>query len=109
MLLKRALVNVIGNAIKFAGQATVQAGRRHEQAVIRVLDRGPGIPEADLARVFEPFYRVEQSRNRSTGGVGLGLAIARDAVHLHQGRIALANRPSGGLEVEIMLPLAPRA
>lgn len=109
LLLKRMLVNVIGNALKFGGQAEVRATLRGRDVVVCVRDEGPGIPEADLPRVFEPFYRVESSRNKATGGVGLGLAIARQAAHLHHGRIALSNRLSGGLEVEITLPLAGRA
>jgi len=69
-----------------------------------VEDDGPGIPAADLERVFEPFQRLEDSRNRGTGGVGLGLAIARQAIENEGGSIRLSNRPAGGLRAEVRLP-----
>lgn len=71
--------------------------------VIRVQDRGPGVPEAELERIVEPFYRVESSRNRGTGGTGLGLAIARDIARLHGGELTLRNLPEGGLEATLSL------
>ncbi len=106
-LLRRALDNIVRNAIRHspAGQA-VEIGleRRAESAVVRVRDYGPGVPEEALPRIFDPFYRVETDRNRSTGGVGLGLAIARRAVNLHRGALRAQNaRP--GLAVEVELPL----
>ncbi|MBM3582276.1 MAG: two-component sensor histidine kinase, partial [Alphaproteobacteria bacterium] len=70
-----------------------------------VDDDGPGIPEAEQDNVFRPFYRLEGSRSRETGGVGLGLATARSAILAHGGAIALANRPEGGLRVSVTLPL----
>ena len=69
-------------------------------------DDGPGIPEADFERVFQPFVRLEESRSRETGGIGLGMAIARSIVRGHGGEIELANRPGGGLRVVIRLPIA---
>jgi len=71
-----------------------------------VRDDGPGIPEAELERVFEPFYRLESSRNRDTGGTGLGLSIARDVVQAHGGSLVLANLPVHGLEAVVTLPRA---
>jgi signal transduction histidine kinase len=69
-----------------------------------VLDRGPGIPEGELERVFDPFYRLEGSRSRSTGGSGLGLGIARNIARAHGGELTLRNRPGGGLEARLTLP-----
>jgi two-component system sensor histidine kinase CpxA len=74
--------------------------------VVRVRDYGPGVPEGSLKAIFQPFYRVGDDRNRQTGGVGLGLAIAHQAVRLHGGAISAANAPEGGLMVEISLPIA---
>jgi len=73
--------------------------------VVWVRDRGPGIPEGALGNVFLPYYRVEKSRNRNTGGVGLGLTVAQAIIRGHGGEIALRNSPSGGLEVRVRLPL----
>jgi signal transduction histidine kinase len=75
---------------------------------IQVRDYGPGVPEPDLPRIFDPFYRVENDRNRSSGGVGLGLAIAKRAVELHQGKL-FARNASPGLLVAIELPLVHEA
>ncbi len=71
---------------------------------ITVDDEGPGIPEEELARVFQPFYRVEGSRSRETGGVGLGLAIAKSLIERHHGSLTLSNRAGGGLRARIVLP-----
>ena len=71
--------------------------------IIRVRDDGPGIPEIELERVFEPFYRLEGSRNRETGGTGLGLGIARDIAMAHGGDVSLRNHPDGGLEATVRL------
>jgi signal transduction histidine kinase len=76
----------------------------NDELTIRVLDDGPGVPETELERVFEPFYRLESSRNRATGGTGLGLSIARDVAQAHGGSLTLANRSSGGLEARLVLP-----
>jgi signal transduction histidine kinase len=96
--------NLVDNAVKYGKTARV-AVRATPQAIdITVDDEGPGIPESELARVFAPFYRVEGSRSRETGGVGLGLAIARAIVHADGGTLVLANRPAGGLRATLTLP-----
>ena len=101
--LKRCLRNLIDNALKFGERAAISV-EDGDALVIRVADEGPGIPEEMLERVFEPFYRLESSRNRDTGGTGLGLSIARDVVQTHGGSITLRNRPEGGLIAELRLP-----
>ncbi|MBV8341874.1 MAG: HAMP domain-containing protein, partial [Gammaproteobacteria bacterium] len=101
--LKRCLTNLIANAVKFGTRADVLVEDGAE-LVIRVRDAGPGIPETELERVFEPFYRVESSRNRDSGGTGLGLAIARDVAQIHGGSLSLRNLPEGGLEAQLRLP-----
>jgi signal transduction histidine kinase len=102
--LRRCLGNLIDNAVKYGHQAQVTVDRVNGAARIRVRDSGPGIPQAELARVFDPFYRVETSRSRESGGTGLGLTIARNIAEQHGGSIALANHAEGGLEVTLMLP-----
>jgi len=101
--LRRCLTNLIANAVKFGSQATVSV-EDGAALVIRVRDDGPGIPEEELERVFEPFYRLESSRNRDTGGSGLGLSIARDVVQAHGGSLVLRNLPVRGLEAIVTLP-----
>ncbi|MGZ8361394.1 MAG: sensor histidine kinase [Allosphingosinicella sp.] len=111
-LLRRAIRNLIENAVNYAGPAHVavrEAGSRTSgsggaEVAIEVSDRGPGIPEAELANVQEAFYRVEPSRSRTTGGSGLGLTLARAAVQVHGGRLELENRPGGGLIARLILP-----
>ncbi|MFJ4156897.1 ATP-binding protein [Pseudomonas sp. NPDC089752] len=103
--IKRVLVNLIENAAKYGAEPTVQLEVAAEQLVIRVLDRGPGIPEPLQERVFEPFYRIEGSRNKGTGGVGLGLPAARAIVLEQGGSVTLSNRQGGGLEVRVALPV----
>ncbi len=106
LALKRALINLIGNALKYGGAARVRlAVERNSLARVDIEDDGPGIPTGELERVFEPFRRIESSRNRETGGTGLGLAIARNAIRAHGGEIMLANRASGGLIASVTLPL----
>jgi signal transduction histidine kinase len=102
--LRRCLGNLIDNAVKYGQQAQVTADRVNGAARIRVRDAGPGIPQAEQSRVFDPFYRVETSRSRESGGTGLGLTIARNIAEQHGGSISLANHPDGGLEVTLMLP-----
>lgn len=110
LALKRAFWNIIGNAAKYAGEAHVEIAETPSHLVITVADDGPGIPDIDLERVFEPFVRLEQSRGRETGGSGLGLTIARAVILGHGGEIALSNRPEGGLKVSLTLPrLEPAA
>ncbi|MEW6025219.1 MAG: ATP-binding protein [Pseudomonadota bacterium] len=102
--LRRCLGNLIDNAVKYGREAGVTVDRVNGAARIRVRDGGPGIPPAEQARVFDPFYRVETSRSRESGGTGLGLTIARNIAEQHGGSIALSNHPEGGLEVTLTLP-----
>lgn len=103
--LRRVLVNLTDNALKFAGAAELLIQRDKSGLSIKVMDRGPGIAEEELAQVIEPFYRVENSRNRSTGGTGLGLAIAQQLAMALGGSLTLSNRDGGGLCAELKLPL----
>jgi signal transduction histidine kinase len=103
--LRRCLTNLIANAVKFGSQAVVVV-EDGSSLVIRVRDDGPGIAEDQLERVFEPFYRLESSRNRDTGGSGLGLSIARDVIQAHGGSLVLRNLPVRGLEAIVALPRA---
>jgi signal transduction histidine kinase len=102
--LRRCLGNLIDNAVKYGHGAQVTVDRVNGAARIRVRDSGPGIPLGEQTRVFDPFYRVETSRSRESGGTGLGLTIARNIAEQHGGSISLANHPDGGLEVTLMLP-----
>ena len=104
--LKRAVRNLLDNAVKYGKSGTVQIRRTSGATEIAIDDEGPGIPEPDLARVLEPFYRLEASRSRDTGGVGLGLAIAQSIVQAHGGKLTLSNRSTGGLRAMIALPLS---
>lgn len=108
MALKRAVANLMENAIKYGGTARASLTEDDGQVTITIDDDGPGIPEAEFERVFAPFVRLEVSRNRETGGSGLGLSVARAAARAHGGDIVLANRPEGGLRVRLSLP-RPRA
>lgn len=107
--LTRALRNILENAVRYGDRATVSLAQAPGKAVITVRDEGPGIPEEAQARVFEPLVRLEESRNRETGGHGLGLHIAKTLIEAHSGGIALKNGASNGLEVLISLPLKPAA
>jgi signal transduction histidine kinase len=102
--LKRGLANLLENAVKYGGSARVMIDDNAERLQIRILDDGPGLPPDQLEKVFEPFYRVEGSRNRDTGGTGLGLAIAKNVAELHGGQIVLGNRAEGGLAAVVTLP-----
>ncbi len=102
--LKRALSNLIDNAIKYGKTAHLAINATAKTIEITIDDDGPGIPDQELSRVFEPFYRVEGSRSRETGGVGLGLAIAQSIVQSHGGELILRNRTAGGLRASITLP-----
>ena len=103
--IKRVVVNLVENAVKYGREPQVQLEVDDEQLVMRVLDRGPGIAEPLQARVFEPFFRIEGSRNKDTGGVGLGLPAARAIVLEQGGSVTLSNRKGGGLEVTVTLPV----
>jgi two-component system sensor histidine kinase CpxA len=117
-LLHSAIENVVRNAIRYTKEGTSVQVRLEQgvgiendslqgpEAVVRVTDSGPGVPEDALDKLFRPFYRIDDARGRQTGGVGLGLAITDRAVRLHGGTIRVANRPQGGLVVEIRLPLS---
>jgi len=103
--LRRIVGNLVDNALKFAGSAAIDVGRDGQGGVrVRVLDDGPGIPADQLDAVFEPFFRLEGSRNRDTGGTGLGLAIARQLAGSLGGTLTLHNRDGGGLEARLTLP-----
>lgn len=103
--MRRCLANLLANARRHADHIWVQAGRRDGVIEITVDDDGPGIPTAVREDVFKPFFRIDDSRNRATGGVGLGLTIARDVARSHGGEVILADSPRGGLRVIIRLPL----
>ena len=110
--LKRAFGNLVENAVKYGasdggGSPTLRLRRFAESVEVAILDNGPGIPAEAAEQVFAPFFRLERSRNRSTGGVGLGLTSARAVIQGHGGQVQLRNRPSGGLEVAVSLP-APK-
>jgi two-component system sensor histidine kinase CpxA len=112
-LLHSAIENVVRNATRYTREGTsvrVQLEKEESadgpQAVIQIADSGPGVPEEALDKVFRPFYRIDDSRGRRTGGVGLGLSITEHSVRLHGGTVKASNRPEGGLLVEIRLPLA---
>ena len=109
LALRRCLTNLVDNAVRYGGRATIMAEDAANGITIRILDQGPGIPEEDLERAFEPFFRGEQSRNRETGGTGLGLGIARNIARAHGGDLQLKNRAGGGLEAILSLPLPRKA
>jgi signal transduction histidine kinase len=104
LALQRCLRNLIDNAVKYGKRATVHVNDGAARLQIIVADEGPGIPEQQLEQVFEPFFRLEPSRSRETGGVGLGLSIARDIARAHGGDLLLRNRASRGLEAVLTLP-----
>ena len=104
--LRALLVNLVENAVRYANGAQLTLRRVDKQAVVEVTDDGPGIPESQLEQVFEPFYRLESSRSRATGGTGLGLASARAVATAHGGNVTLANRPEGGIVATVSLPLS---
>ena len=106
--LRRCIANLINNAVKYGSCARVSLSS--EPAMIRIVvdDDGPGIAERDAEAVFRPFHRLENSRNRETGGTGLGLTIARSVARAHGGDVILSNRPGGGLRAMVTLPLAPK-
>jgi signal transduction histidine kinase len=104
LALRRCLSNLVDNAIRYGKRATIQVEDTADKLSIRILDCGPGIPAAELAQAFEPFFRGEASRNRETGGTGLGLGIARNIARAHGGDLVLRNRAEGGLEALLTLP-----
>jgi two-component system sensor histidine kinase CpxA len=117
-LLRSAVENAVRNATRYTAEGTtveVRLERQRapngessgEEIVVRVLDSGPGVPNEALRKIFEPFYRLDDARNRQTGGAGLGLAIADRAIRLHGGQLRASNRKEGGLEIEIRIPAVP--
>lgn len=104
-LLRRAIRNLIDNALRYGKRAYVSVIKEGQLAIIRIEDEGPGIPAQQIEAMLEPFQRGETSRNRATGGAGLGLTLARAIALQHGGNLVLANRPDGGLKAEIRLPL----
>jgi len=104
LALKRTFTNLIDNAVKYGGRARVALEATPERFVVAVEDDGPGVPDSEIKRIFEPFYRVETSRSRETGGTGLGLAVVRSIVRGHGGDVTLANRAEGGLRATVTLP-----
>jgi signal transduction histidine kinase len=102
--LRRALDNLVANALAHGRRARLSLAADPARVMVHVDDDGPGIPPHELERVFAPFYRLEASRSRDTGGVGLGLAVARDIARAHGGDVVLLNRPSGGLRATLSLP-----
>jgi len=107
--------NVVRNATRYTAEGTTvevrlerqRAANGEEEIIVRVLDSGPGVPDEALPKIFEPFYRLDDARNRQTGGAGLGLSIADRAIRLHGGQLRASNRKEGGLEVEIRILAAP--
>ncbi|EFO28964.1 integral membrane sensor signal transduction histidine kinase [Roseibium sp. TrichSKD4] len=105
MALKRALRNLVENGVRYGDRVKITLASDQGEAVITIRDEGPGIPEHRLADVFEPFVRLDDSRNEETGGIGLGLSIARSIIHAQGGSLSLQNVPEGGLVAMVRLPL----
>ncbi|WP_374347824.1 ATP-binding protein [Phenylobacterium sp.] len=103
--LRRLFANLLENAVKFGDQARARVYEADGFAVVEIVDHGPGIPEDERERVFEPFYRREPSRSRQTGGIGLGLAVVRSVARSHGGDVQLTTRSEGGLLARVRLPL----
>lgn len=109
LALRRVLANLLDNAIRYGASADVGVDADRERVRMRIDDRGPGIAPGLLEQVFQPFFRVEASRNRASGRSGLGLYIAPDLLRRQGGDVTIANRPGGGLRAEIVLPRGPSA
>lgn len=105
LALRRIFTNLVSNAVKFGDRAIVNISSDAHHTVILIDDDGAGLDDAELERVFEPFYRAETSRNRDTGGIGLGLAIVRTLARAHGGDVTLHNRDEGGLRAQVLLPI----
>jgi signal transduction histidine kinase len=108
--LKSAIENVVRNALTYGDRSKpieVRIDSSAHAATVRVLDRGPGVPEAELDRIFEPFYRTDKSRDHRQDGQGIGLAITARVTELHGGKVTARNRAEGGLEIALELPLGP--
>jgi two-component system osmolarity sensor histidine kinase EnvZ len=105
LAIKRCLTNLLSNALRHGSKAELKASRGRTSVEITVDDDGPGIPPDKYEDVFRPFHRLDESRNVDTGGVGLGLTIARDVARSHGGDVALAAAPLGGLRVIVRIPI----
>lgn len=105
LALKRAFNNIIDNGLKFGEKVNVSLVKDKSEYIIAVTDHGPGIPKDELTKVFQPFYRGEHSRSRTTGGIGLGLAVSKNIINAHGGDIELESRKDKGLTVIITLPV----
>ena len=105
--LKRVFTNLVENAVKYATVPSLELRCMPTQSVITIRDHGPGIPDDQIGRIFEPYFRGDKSRNRETGGIGLGLTSALSIVQTHGGEIKASNHPEGGLEVQVILPKTP--
>jgi two-component system, OmpR family, sensor histidine kinase CpxA len=115
-LIYRAIENIVRNAIRYTENGSVieidlrcETQQGSQTATLTVSDRGPGVPEDELVNVFRPFYRVDNARQRNTGGFGVGLALAERAVRLHRGEVQAQNRPGGGLIISLVIPCQPAA
>lgn len=114
-LLRSAVENVVRNATRYTAEGTtvevrlerLQPANGEAEIILRVLDSGPGVPDEALQKILEPFYRLDDARNRQTGGAGLGLSIADRAIRLHGGQLRASNRKEGGLEIEMRIPAVP--
>ena len=104
--LKAMIANLVTNACRYAGSGAVSVSTDVEHIIVEVSDRGPGLPAPDLEHAFDPFYRGEASRNRDTGGMGLGLASVRAIARAHGGEATLIPRPGGGLIARVILPIS---
>ena len=102
--IRRCLNNLLENALRYGESATIAMEETDDEVVITIHDAGPGIPQEKLEAVFAPFYRLDSSRSRHSGGVGLGLAIARDMARKQGGDVTLENAPEGGLVASLILP-----
>jgi two-component system OmpR family sensor kinase len=106
--LRRMVTNLVENGLKYGQRVRVRLVAEEHQCSLFVEDEGPGIPENLQAQVFDPFFRIESSRNRKTGGIGLGLSAVRAIVIEHDGEVRLSNRKEGGLRVTVQLPISAR-
>jgi len=103
--IKRCINNILSNSLKFSKKIQITCNKKKDHVEIIIDDDGPGIPQSERKKVLQPFYRVEDSRNRNTGGIGLGITIAADIINNHGGNFFLEKSPLGGLRAKIYLPI----